>query len=281
VCDAARRETGLEHLCMAGGVAHNVVANSRVLREAGFADVFVHPASGDSGGAIGAALYACHQRSISARRPRPDYDTCIGPTFSNETIEQTLEQFGAEYERMPPADLLAHTARLLKDNFIIGWFQGRMEFGPRALGCRSILANACDPQMKETLNARVKFREDFRPFAPAVLEEYVQEYFEQPGKSPYMLFCPQVNADKKAIIPAVTHVDGTARVQTVSRHGNPRFYALIEEFRSLTGVPVVVNTSFNIRGEPIVCSPADALKCFYGTDIDFLVIGDFVVRKSF
>jgi len=278
---AARRDTGIDKLCMAGGVAHNVVANSRVLTEAGFSEIFVHPASGDSGGAIGAALHAHYSRSPVPRRPVEDYDTCIGPSFSDEIIEEALLQFGAEYERLEPDELLRHTARLLQDNFIIGWFQGRMEFGPRALGCRSILANPCNPEMKDILNARVKFREDFRPFAPAVLEEYSAEYFEHPGKSPYMLFCPRVRPEKREAIPAVTHVDGTARVQTVSKALNPRFYALIEAFGQLSGVPVIVNTSFNIRGEPIVSSPTDALKCFYGTDIDFLVIGDFVVRKSF
>ena len=278
---AARRETGNENLCLAGGVAHNVVANSRILRESGFSEVFVHPASGDSGGAIGAALHAYHSSGGGPHLPLGTYDTCIGPSFSNDAVRETLEQFGAEYRQFEPQELMRHTAMLINDNFIIGWFQNRMEFGPRALGCRSILANACNPEMKEILNARVKFREDFRPFAPAILEEYVTDYFEHPGPSPYMLFCPQVKPDKKSVIPAVTHVDGTARVQTVARDVNPKFYSLIEEFRRLSGVPVVINTSFNIRGEPIVCTPSDALKCFYGTDIDFLVIGDFVVSKQF
>jgi len=278
---AAHRETGRDRLCLAGGVAQNVVANSRLLAEAGFAEIFVHPASGDSGGAIGAALYAAHRRSRSARVAIADYDTCIGPHFSNAMIRAALDEADARYEQLEPAELLAYTAGLLTQNMIIGWFQGRMEFGPRALGCRSIIASPCDPQMKDILNARVKFREDFRPFAPAVLEEYSEEYFDHPGKSPYMLFCPKVRPGKAGTIPAVTHVDGTARIQTVAKATNPRFHALIDEFRKLSGVPVVVNTSFNIRGEPIVCTPRDALKCFYGTEIDFLVIGDFVVSKDF
>src|SRR5262249_6923391 len=269
---AARRGTGCDRLCMAGGVAHNVVGNSRVLREAGFKEVFVHPASGDSGGAIGAALYAHFLRAEGRRSPLQEYDTCIGPDFSNEMVEKALTEFRAEYKALAPDEVGLHAARLIFDGFIIGWFQGRMEFGPRALGCRSILANPCNPDMKELLNSRVKFREDFRPFAPAVLEEHSDEYFEHPGTSPYMLFCPSVRPEKRNLIPAVTHVDGTARVQTVSKTLNPRFYGLIEAFRRLSGVPIVVNTSFNVRGEPIVCSPTDALRCFYATDIDFLVI---------
>jgi carbamoyltransferase len=278
---AARRETGIDRLCLAGGVAHNVVANSRVLNESGFAEIFVQPASGDSGGAIGAALHAHHRVSPAQRRPVADYDTCIGPSFTDTEIEEALHRFGAAHERLEPEELPRRAARLLADNFVVGWFQGRMEFGPRALGCRSILANPCDGRMKDILNARIKHREDFRPFAPAVLEERSGDYFEHPGKSPYMLFCPPVRREKRELIPAVTHVDGTARMQTVSKTLNPRFHALIAEFGRLTGVPVLVNTSFNIRGEPIVCSPTDALKCFYGTDIDFLAIGDFVVGKSF
>jgi carbamoyltransferase len=278
---SAKRETGMDHLCMAGGVAHNVVANSRVLAEAGFADVFIQPASGDSGGAIGAALYAYHQRTPVRRTPQLSYDTCLGPSFSNETVLKALEQFDAVYEQLDSPALFQQTARLLKDDFVVGWFQARMEFGPRALGCRSILANPGNPHMKDILNQRVKLREQFRPFAPAVLEEDAAEYFDHAGKSPFMLFCPSVKADKRAAIPSVTHVDGTARIQTVSRTANPRFHALITEFKRLTGVPMVINTSFNIRGEPIVCTPEDALKCFFGTEIDFLIIGDFVVSRRF
>jgi carbamoyltransferase len=276
-----RRDTGLDRLCMAGGVAHNVVANSRILKECGYRDLFIQPASGDSGCAIGGALYAYHRRSNAPAAPLESYDTCLGPSYSNEVIEDVLKRNGAPYRRLGPDALLQETAVLLKKNFIVGWFQGRMEFGPRALGCRSILANACDPNMKEILNARVKFREDFRPFAPAVVEEEASTYFEHKGKSPYMLFCPQVKADKKNVIPAVTHIDGTARVQTVSKSGNALFYGLLQEFGKLSGVPVLVNTSFNVKGEPIVCTPEDALKCFQGTDIDFLVIGNFIVSKEF
>jgi len=277
---SVRDETGLANLCMAGGVAHNVVANSRILEESGFADLWIQPASGDSGGAVGSALYAYHATG-APRRPAADYDTCLGPSFSNEIIEEVLRDFGADYERLEEAELVARTADLISQNLVVGWFQGRMEFGPRALGCRSILANPCEASMKETLNARIKFREQFRPFAPAALEEFAGEYFEHQGASPFMLYCPRVRPDKTSVIPAVTHVDGTARVQTVSRTMNPRFHALIEAFRQRSGVPVVINTSFNVKGEPIVCTPSDALKCFYGTDIDALAIGDFIVWKSF
>jgi carbamoyltransferase len=278
---AARKETGLPNLCMAGGVAHNVVVNSRILRESGFERLFIQPAAGDSGNAIGGALYAWHKHRAPAWRPAASYDTCLGPSFPNVQVEEALKRFGAEYERVDAADVPARAAELLAGDFVIGWFQGRMEFGPRALGCRSILGNAGNPAMKDILNARIKFREEFRPFAPAVLEEVSSDYFDHPDASPYMLFCPQVRADKKSVIPAVTHVDGTARMQTVSRELNPRFYDTIKAFGDLTGVPVVINTSFNVKGEPIVCTPDDALKCFYGTEMDFLVIGDFIVSKAF
>jgi carbamoyltransferase len=278
---SVRNETGLSRLCMSGGVAHNVVANSRIQRESGFSEVWIHPASGDSGGAIGAAMYGYFQHAPGKWRPKSDYDTCIGPSFSNEDVAEALSRLGAQYHRVHPQELPQRAAKLISENFIIGWFQGRMEFGPRALGCRSILANACNPGMKDILNARVKLREDFRPFAPAILEEYAHDYFDMEGASPYMLFCPQVRPEKRAAIPAVTHVDGSARVQTVSRAANEKFYALIVEVQKITGVPVVVNTSFNVRGEPIVCTPDDAVKCFNGTDIDFLIIGDFIVSKQF
>jgi len=278
---ATHRETGLSNLCMAGGVAHNVVANSRILNESGFGNMFVQPASSDSGCSVGAALYAHFRRTNGTPAPLTDYDTCLGPSFTNAQIEEALGRFGAEFERVDPGQVAARTADLVHRDFVVGWFQGRMEFGPRALGCRSILGNACNAEMKDILNARIKFREEFRPFAPAVIEEASEDYFEHRGKSPYMLFCPQVKASKKSVIPAVTHVDGTARVQTVSKKLNPRFHEMITEFGKLSGVPVVINTSFNVKGEPIVCTPDDALKCFYGTEIDFLVMGDFIVSKPF
>jgi carbamoyltransferase len=276
----ARRETGLDALCMAGGVAHNVVANSRLIAESGFSHFHIQPASGDSGCALGAALVAYRKRKPIAPLATA-YDTCLGPSFSNEIVEEALQRFGADYKRMDPDALVEKAGELLSKDFVLGWFQGRMEFGPRALGCRSILANPCNPAMKDILNARIKFREDFRPFAPAVLEEHLSEYFEFSGASPYMLFCPKVRLEKKEVIPAITHVDGTARVQSISKDVNPRFYALVAAFAKHTKVPVIVNTSFNVKGEPIVCTPDDALKCFYGTDIDFLAIGDFLVEKAF
>ncbi len=276
-----RSFTDVPTLAMAGGVAHNVVANAVIRTETDFTHIFVQPASGDSGGAIGAALYLYYrQNERGAGRTLARYGTCLGPAYGDDEITPVLDEHGLSYRRLDEAALVARTAALLHKDLVVGWFQGRMEFGPRALGCRSILANPCNPKMKDILNARVKFREEFRPFAPAVLEDRAREYFDLPEASPFMLFTANVIKGKEAEIPAVTHVDGTARVQTVSRDDNPRFYRLIEEFAKLSQVPVVVNTSFNIRGEPIVCTPRDAVNCFLYTDIDFLVIGDYLVSKS-
>jgi carbamoyltransferase len=205
----------------------------------------------------------------------------LGPSFSNDEVEEFLKTTGANYHRLDESELLARTAQLIHEGAIIGWFQGRMEYGPRALGCRSILANPCDPNMKDTLNARVKFREEFRPFAPAVLEEKVSDYFEIDRPAPFMLLVPQVKPGKGDVIPSVTHVDYSARVQTVSEKVNPRFYNLIAAFEKVSGVPVIINTSFNVRGEPIVCTPQEAYNCFAHTDIDFLIMNDFLVEKAF
>ena len=280
LASSLRDLTGADDLCMAGGVAYNCVANSRVQERAGFRNVFVQPAAGDSGGAIGAAL-AYWYATAGAERVPAAYDTCLGPAFTDGEIRAQLERRCLAFEHFPEeAALCARAAALIRDDFIVGWFQGRLEFGPRALGSRSILANPCNPEMKDILNARVKFREDFRPFAPAVIEERAAEFFELAGPSPYMLFTPRVRPERAEDIPSVTHVDGTARVQTVARDAQPRFHRLIEEFGVLTGVPVVINTSFNVRGEPIVATPHQAVNCFLTTDIDYLVIGDHIVSKT-
>lgn len=268
-----------DNLCLAGGVALNSVANWRLFTDTPFKAVWVQPAAGDAGGAIGAALSAFYAVGVDEYRVLKPYSTLLGPKYSNTNIEIVLKQEQVTYRWYLEEELLSRTAELILKDRIIGWYQGRMEFGPRALGCRSILANACSPLMQDTLNRRVKFREDFRPFAPAVLAEKASEYFELPFESPYMLFVCPVREDKWKVIPSVTHIDGTARVQTVSANDNLRFYRLLQEVERRSGVPIVINTSFNIRGEPIVCTPRDAIRCFLKTDIDFLVIGDFIVEK--
>lgn len=276
---SCRSNTASANLCLAGGVAYNCVANSKIVERSGFERVFIQPAAGDSGGAIGAALWASHEILNEPRYPI-HFNPLLGPSFTEDQILNRLHAFEMKYIRLEEEDLCRRVAKLIHNNLILGWFQGRMEFGPRALGSRSILANPCAANMKDILNARVKFREEFRPFAPAVTEEASPTYFELEGASPFMLQTPRVRPDKAAQIPSVTHVDGTARVQTVSATGNPLFHRLIECFGDLSGVPILINTSFNIRGEPIVCTPDDAIKCFMGTDIDFLAIGPFLVSKD-
>ena len=270
---------GLENVCLAGGTALNCVSNGRFIQETPFKRIWVQPASGDSGGAMGAALYA--YLALQGKKPESvEHSSLLGPSFSNGEIRRLLDDRGVSYQELDEQQLIQRTADLIWENMIVGWFQGRMEFGPRALGCRSILANPCNADMKDVLNSRVKFREDFRPFAPAVLKERAQEYFEIDFDSPYMLFATQVKPGMGQKIPAITHVDNSARVQTVDKRHNPRFYRLVEAFSKISGVPVVINTSFNIRGEPIVCTPEDALNCFMNTGIDFLVMGDFLVEKE-
>jgi carbamoyltransferase len=271
--------TGLDNVCLAGGVALNSVANVRFIQETPFKHIWIQPAAGDGGGAVGSALWGYFSRP-GTTRVQTRFHALLGPEFTSGEIESVLKANDARYTFLEEDDLCARVAQLIAANQIIGWFQGRMEFGPRALGSRSILANACNPAMKDVLNARVKFREDFRPFAPAVLEERSPEYFKWDVESPFMLFVVPVVEDKKAQIPSVTHVDGSARIQTVSRADNPRYYRLIQEVEKRTGVPVVINTSFNIRGEPIVCTPQDAYDCFAKTDIDYLVAGNFLVEKE-
>jgi carbamoyltransferase len=272
------RETGLPNLCMAGGVALNCVANGRIVRETPMKNLFVQPAAGDAGGAVGVAHYIYN---TVHKRPRGKAWThaYLGPAFSDAEIAQYLESTGARYRTLSDRELVERTARLLSEGNVVGWFQGRMEFGPRALGGRSILADPRDPKMRDTLNMKIKFREGFRPFAPSVLEDKAKEWFETDCDSPYMLLVAQVREGKR-VIPSVTHVDNSARLQTVTRAESPLYYDLIAEFGRLTGVPLVINTSFNVRGEPIVCTPHDAHLCFMRTDMDQLVMGHHLLEKK-
>lgn len=274
--ESLHRETGLKNLCLAGGVALNCSMNGRLKRESPFENIWVQPAAGDDGIAIGAALQLHHRFAGPARRYRMDH-AYLGPDADNEAIESHLKLTKTPYTRS--SDIAGDTARLLADGKIVGWYQGKMEFGPRALGSRSILADPTRPDMKDLLNKFVKFREEFRPFAPSVLAERAPEYFEGCTDSPFMLFVYRVRPEKQVEVPAITHIDGTARVQTVTETANPRFYAMIQAFAALRGAPMVLNTSFNVMGEPIVHTPADVLKCFYGTGMDALAIGDFMVVK--
>ncbi len=276
------RETGMDALCIAGGVGLNCVANWRILQESGFKDIFIQPAAGDSGGALGTAFYIYNTVLGNPRGFRMDH-ALWGPGFGDEEIRKALDAAEAIYEYVDDeADLLRQTAGMIADGKVVAWFQGRLEFGPRALGARSLVADPRNARMKDVINAKVKFREAFRPFAPAVLKEHAHEYFEMPTgmDAPFMLLVPKVRAEKRAMIPAVTHEDGTGRVQTVSEEHNGRFYRLIREFGRLTGVHVVINTSFNVRGEPIVCTPQDAYHTFVNTGIDALVMGNFVLTQK-
>ena len=299
---ALAAETGSANLCLAGGVALNCVANGKVLRDGRFRNIWVQPAAGDAGGAVGAALAAYH---ISCGQPRKVnggdlmQGSYLGPAFDDAEIAARLTAAGGRFERLDEAELNARAAADLAAGKALGWFQGRMEFGPRALGCRSILGDPRSPEMQKLLNLKIKYRESFRPFAPAILEEDVADWFELNGDSPYMLMVAPVAQKRRRMmteaeeglfgieklnvprseIPAVTHVDYSARVQTVSRSTNPRFYALINAFKSLTGCPVVVNTSFNVRGEPIVLAPEDAFRCFMGSEIDSLAVGNYYLAK--
>ncbi len=276
------RETRMDNVCIAGGVGLNCVANWRILKEAGFKDIFIQPAAGDSGAALGAAFYVYNSVLGHPRSHRMDH-AYLGPGFTDDAIGRVLKQNQAAYERInDEAELLRRTAELIAEGKVIGWFQGRMEFGPRALGARSLVADARNPKMKDIINAKVKFREAFRPFAPSVLKEHAHEWFDMPAgmDAPFMLLVPEVRREARAKIPAVTHQDGTGRVQTVTEEHNGRYYRLIREFQRQTGVPIVINTSFNVRGEPIVCTPQDAYNTYLNTGIDVLVIGDYVVTSK-
>ncbi len=296
-----RRETGADKLCMAGGVALNCVANGRLLREGIFSDIWIQPAAGDAGGALGAAYAAYHTYRGQTRQPSQGTDrmrgALLGPQYAESAVVRSLDAVGAVYERLSEEELYVRVAALLASEQVVGWFQNRMEFGPRALGARSILADPRSTAMQSQLNLKIKFRESFRPFAPAVMQERVEDYFDLDRASPYMLLVAQVNEglqkrpkmqamgleqlhQVRSVIPAVTHVDYSARVQTVNEEQNPQFYRLLAEFDRQTACPVLVNTSFNVRGEPIVCTPDDAFRCFMGTDMDYLVIGNILLSKQ-
>lgn len=274
-------ETGAEHLCLAGGVALNCVANGLLADQKIYKSIWVQPAAGDAGGSLGAALafYHLHHK---ADRAAAQSDTMkagfLGPEFLDSEIEKALGEFGLQCDRLDTAELLSRTAKALSEQKIIGWFQGRMEYGPRALGHRSILGDPRNPDMKSMMNLKIKFREGFRPFAPSVLKEYKAEYFETSVEDPYMLFTGK--SLKPQMLPSITHEDQTARLQCVNKESHPMYHALIEEFRKQTGCPVLINTSMNVRGEPMVCSPIEAIQCFLHTDIDVLVMGSFIIDKS-
>ncbi|HET9321949.1 MAG TPA: carbamoyltransferase [Bryobacteraceae bacterium] len=297
-------ETGAKNLCLAGGVALNCVTNGKLLRDGCFERVWIQPAAGDAGGALGAALAGYYVFQGQPRRVSGCGDkmkgSYLGPEFSQSEIERRLTAVGAKYQVMDEAQLIESCVNALMDEKAAGWFQGRMEFGPRALGARSILADARSPRMQSMLNLKVKFRESFRPFAPSVLREHVAEWFELDGDSPYMLLVADVVKEQRkpvapdeqklcgiaklnverSEIPAVTHVDYSARIQTVHKETNPRYHALLQRFYERTGCPVIVNTSFNVRGEPLVCTPEDSFRCFMGTKMDVLAVGNCFLRKE-
>jgi len=296
-----QEETGTDYLCMAGGVALNCVANGRLLQEGIFKDIWIQPAAGDAGGALGAAYAAYHKYRKQNRHYLTGKDqmrdALLGPQFDQDSVLEVLDGFAASYVILDSTNLYSRVAELLAAEKVVGWFQNRMEFGPRALGARSILADPRSSAMQSQLNLKIKFRESFRPFAPAIKEELVQEYFTLDRPSPYMLFVAQVQKkfhvqpeqnveglaqlhQIRSTIPAVTHVDYSARVQTVNQTSNPEFYQLLDAFERQTGCPVLVNTSFNVRGEPIVCTPEDAYRCFMGTDMDYLVLGNVLLAKD-
>jgi carbamoyltransferase len=299
---ALREETGIRNLCLAGGVALNCVANGKVLRDGCFDQIYVQPAAGDAGGALGAALVGYHLQRGQPRAANGDAmrGAYLGPEYSQQDVESRLRKSGARFRTLDDATLIPRSAEDLAQGKAMGWFQGRMEFGPRALGNRSILGDPRSPTMQKTLNLKVKYRESFRPFAPSVLRERVSDWFEMDSDSPYMLLVADVVARRRremtpeekrlfgidklnvprSDIPAVTHVDYSARIQTVHEDTNPRYYALLAEFERRTGCPVLVNTSFNVRGEPIVCTPEDAFRCFMGTDLDVLAVGNCYLRKQ-
>jgi carbamoyltransferase len=306
LANTVHQEQGSENLCLAGGVALNCVANGRILRESKFANIWIQPAAGDAGSALGAALAIWHQYHDRPRHlsDRPNQDrmqgTYLGPQFSNTEIKQYLEQIKAPYHYLEDTELLPRVAELLAQENVVGWFQGRMEFGPRALGNRSILGDPRSPKMQSQMNLKIKYRESFRPFAPSVLVDRVTDYFAIDRPSPYMLLVAAVQKDLhvtipeateqksgfeqlkavRSTIPAVTHVDYSARVQTVDPETNPRYYELIRQFEAKTGCAVLVNTSFNVRGEPIVCTPEDAYRCFMRTEMDYLVLENCLLIKS-
>ena len=303
IAKAIRKEFNIKNLCLAGGVALNCVANGKILQEKIFDNIWIQPAAGDAGGSLGAALALWHiehnnKREINSKDSMKG--SYLGEEFSQEKIEKELKLIGAKYETLNYEDVIDQTAKNLANEKAIGWFQGRMEFGPRALGGRSIIGDPRSDKMQKNLNLKVKYRESFRPFAPSILEEDLSNWFDIGVRSPYMLLVAKINPEKKiemtnsqkklfgieklnikrSEIPAVTHVDYTARLQTVNKDTNKPYYDLISKFKKETGCPIVVNTSFNVRGEPIVNTPIDAFNCFMGTELDFLVIGNCILDKK-
>jgi carbamoyltransferase len=300
----ARKETGASKLCLAGGVALNCVANSKVLSQGLFEDIWIQPAAGDAGGALGAALAVWYQYLGNPRSEIAEHDqqkgSYLGPEYADADIFNFLEQEHIPFKKYNETEIPEQTAGLIAAGKVIGWFQGRMEYGPRALGTRSILGDARNPEMQKRMNLKIKFRESFRPFAPAVLAEEANNYFVFDRASPYMLFTagvkPELRRDMTAeeksrfgldklnvvrsSLPAITHIDYSARLQTVHRETNPGFWRLLKTFQKQTGCAVVINTSFNVRGEPIVCTPRDAYKCFMRTEMDYLVLGNYILAKT-
>ncbi|MEZ5597574.1 MAG: carbamoyltransferase C-terminal domain-containing protein [Pseudomonadales bacterium] len=299
----AHRELGTDYLCLAGGVALNCVANGRLLREGPFKDIWIQPAAGDAGGALGAALSVWHEHLGNGRTVN-HHDAMkgsyLGPRWSDAEIRSQLDARGAVYERLDDSEMMPRLADVLAGENVVGWFQGRMEFGPRALGGRSIIGDPRSRSMQSVMNLKIKYRESFRPFAPSVLAEDVSKYFKLNSCSPYMLIVAPVQDDiriemteaeqalfgieklnvPRSELPAITHVDYSARIQTVHPHTNPRYYSLLKAFRERTGCAVLVNTSFNVRGEPIVCTPDDAYRCFMRTEMDYLVVENFLLKKQ-
>jgi carbamoyltransferase len=304
IAEGIAKETGEKNLCLAGGVALNCVANGILQREKIFENIWIQPAAGDAGGALGAALSVWHmhhgKERVVSRGDDGMHGTYLGPEFTDNEIEIELKAFGATYHRLDENELIEAVAVALAEEKAVGWMQGRMEFGPRALGGRSIIADPRSPNIQKQLNLRIKFRESFRPFAPSVLSEHASDWFELDTASPYMMLVANVKEEKcramtdnekalsfidklnvpRSSIPAITHVDYSARIQTVHSETNPRYHAVISKFYEITGCPLVVNTSFNVRGEPIVCTPSDAFKCFMGTDLDVLAVGSYLLIKE-
>ncbi len=298
------RVTGERNLCLAGGVALNCVGNGRILREGHFENIWIQPAAGDAGGALGAALFTWYQVLGNKRFVNGNQDlqkgSFLGPSFTSDQIKDFLDTGGISFDEIAPDQIPPKVAGLISEGKVVGWFQGRMEFGPRALGARSIVGDARSPKMQSVMNLKIKFRESFRPFAPSVLWEHVSEYFEIDRPSPYMLLVAYVNPNKRrkiteaeqsrwgieqlnivrSDIPAITHVDYSARIQTVHEETNPTYHKMIKSFYEMTGCPIIVNTSFNVRGEPIVCSPKDAYACFMRTEMDYLVMENIILDKK-
>jgi carbamoyltransferase len=300
----ARRVTGERYLCLAGGVALNCVANGKLLRSGLYDDIWIQPAAGDAGGALGAALFVWHQLEGNPRATETRSDRMagayLGPAFGDEEIAAWLDRHDRPYERHADGDLEEKVAELIAAQRVVGLFQGRMEFGPRALGNRSIVGDARSPRMQSVLNLKIKYRESFRPFAPSCLEERIGDFFAIDRPSPYMLLVAQVQKDRclspesgeaelpviervnqpRSDVPAITHVDYSARIQSVAAQTNPRYHRIIKAFETLTGYGIIINTSFNVRGEPIVCTPEDAYRCFMRTEMDVLVMGNLVLEKE-